>query len=90
MTNKMVYANKLTRKQAICLQLYRQGLTQEQIANKVGDYQGNISRIMKRIKDQKIKAEVQSIINKNLNDRDEKMSKALSDKWLKAEKELGY
>lgn len=74
----------LSRKQQIVLELYRQGLREWQIGEKLHTNQGNISRIITAIRKNGYKEEIDELMRKIQVER----FSEINNNWLKAEKEL--
>ena len=76
----MQIKKELTKRQQIVFELYKKGLTQEQIAQKLGIYQGDVTHIIEAIRNKGYAQEI----------REAKESrKELKGGWLEAAKELG-
>ena len=78
---------KLTQRQRIVLELYRKGLSQEQISIKIYGHklsQGAISSMLKLCRHKGYDDEIETLRQKQLD----KFTEPLDDMWLKAKKEL--
>lgn len=77
----------LTQRQKIILELYRQGLTQKQIAKKLGTWQGCITKFVCAIKRKspELAKEIKEIQERNR----ERVTPELTQNWKEALKELG-
>lgn len=76
---------KLTPRQKVIFELYKSGLTQEQIAKRLKTYQGTITHDVELIKKKGYQDEIESYKFRNY----ERTNKISRDKWIKLAEEFG-
>lgn len=82
----MIDKTALNKKEKLVLEMYRQGMTQEQIGKKLGTFQGKVSALLKSVKKKhpELIEEIEEIKFRNV----EKMQKPIESDWEKIAKEL--